>query len=128
MANKKKDLQEMEVSEQVEVSANKLQILMAQHQTYKENAVGEIARLKAQLKSKEEQIRLCLDALNQMKMMKNTKTKNGGTDKIMEEMAKSKNFDNWLAEHKEELVDKEYEKYYKREVDELNKKLEQMFK
>lgn len=126
--NRRGEMSSIETSEQVEVSANKLQILMAQHMSYKENSVKEIAKLKAQIKAREEQIKLCMDALNQMKMMKSSRTKGVGTEKIMQEMTKAKEFDTWLAEHKDEMVDKEYEKYYKQEVDELSKKLEQMFK
>jgi hypothetical protein len=125
---KRKDTSDMEISEQVEVSANKLQILMSQHMAYKENAVKEIAKLKAQLKAKEEQVRLCMDALNQMKIMKASRAKNGvGAERIMQEMTKSKQFDTWLAEHKDELVEKEYEKNYKQEVEDFSRKLEQMF-
>jgi len=101
---------------------------MAQHMAYKDNSVKEISKLKAQLKAKDEQIRLCMDALNQMKLMKSSHSNNGaGADKIVKELNKAKDFDVWLEKHKDELVEKEYEKCYKSDVDEFSRKLEQMY-
>jgi uncharacterized protein HemX len=126
---RQKNTSDIEQSEQVEVSANKLQILMAQHQNYKEQSVKEFARLKAQLKAKDEQLRLCMDALNKMKTMKSSRMKGGvGTERVMKEMSHAKEFDDWLAKNKDKLVEQEYEKFYKSEVDDFSKKLEQMFK
>lgn len=115
-----------ETSEQVEVSANKLQVLIANQLEYKEQCTKEMTKLRGQLKAKDEQLRLYNDAINKLKMMKMQKSShtNGvGTKRVMDEMSKSRQFDKWFEENKNALVEKEYDEHYKSEVEELRSKL-----
>jgi hypothetical protein len=118
-----------ETSERVEVSANKLQILIAQSQENKEKFVKQIAQLESQLKAQDEKIKLYENSIQKLKLMKNLKnSRNGeGSKKILEELNKSKKFDEWFSENKNKLVEEYYNKQYKSEVDDLKYKLEHIF-
>lgn len=130
MSSKRKETSIVEESEQVEVSANKLQMMIAQHQEYKENIAKEMAKLKGQLKAREEQIKLYSSAIDQIQISKQTKSAHAGegTKKLTEVMTKAKEFDEWYEKNKEELIEKEYAKFYKQEVDELKEKLSRFAK
>ena len=115
-------------SEQVEVSASKLQMLIATQQENKEKHLREVAQLKAQLKAKEMEIKLYDDAIHKMKMMRHSKSVKAGdnTRKVMEEMSKSKKFDEWYEKNKEKLIEEEYNKNHKAEVEALKNKLSKL--
>lgn len=115
-------------SEQVEVSASKLHMLIAAQQENKEKHLKEVAQLKAQLKAKEMEIKLYDDAIHKMKMMKHTKSMKAGdnTRKVLEEMHKSKKFDEWYEQNKEKLIEEEYNKNHKAEVEALRNKLNKL--
>lgn len=119
-----------EVSERVEVSANKLQILIAQSQENKEKFLKQIAQLESQLRAQDEKIKLYENSIQRLKLTKNLQNsrRNGeGSKKILEELNKSKKFDEWFSENKTKLVEEMYNKNYKSEVEELKSKLEHMF-
>lgn len=115
-------------SEQVEVSANKLQILIASQQENKEKHLKEVAQLKAQLKAKDLQIKMYDDALVKLQTMKRSKAVKSGdtTRKVMEEMNKTRQFDEWYEKNKEKLIDEEYNKNYRADVELLKNKLSKM--
>jgi len=117
-----------EESEQVEVSASKLHLLLASQQETKKKCVEQIAKLQAEIKAKDEKIGLYDNALKKMQMMKHTKSTVSGenTRKVIEEMQKSKQFDEWLEKNREKMVDAEYKKNYEAEVELLRKKLNEL--
>jgi predicted RND superfamily exporter protein len=118
-----------EVSEHVEVSANKLQILIAQSQESKEKYVKQMAHLESQLKAQDEKIKLYESAIQRLKLVKNVQqSRNGeGSKRILEELNKAKKFDEWFSENKDKLVEDLYNKQFKTEVDDLKHKLEHLF-
>lgn len=115
-------------SEQVEVSASKLQMLIATQQENKEKHLREVAQLKAQLKAKEMEIKLYDDAIHKMKTMRQSKSVKAGdnTKRVMEEMSKSRKFDEWYEKNKEKLIEEEYNKNHKAEVEALRNKLNKL--
>ena len=115
-------------SEQVEVSASKLQMLVAAQQENKEKHQKEVAQLKAQLKAKEQQIKLYDDAINKLKLKKDTKSAKSGdcTRKVIDEINKSKQYDEWCEKNKERLIEEEYNKNYKAEIEFLKNKLSKL--
>ena len=118
-----------EVSEHVEVSANKLQILIAQSQENKEKFLKQIAALESQIKAQDEKIKLYENSIQRFRLMKNVQnSRNGeGSKRILEELNKSKKFDEWFNENKNKLIEELYNKQYKNEVEDLKHKLEHMF-
>ena len=115
-------------SEQVEVSASKLQMLIATQQENKEKHLKEVAQLKAQLKAKEMEIKLYDDAIHKMKTMRHSKSLKAGdnTKRVMEEISKSRKFDEWYEKNKEKLIEEEYNKNHKAEVEALRNKLNKL--
>ena len=115
-------------SEQVEVSASKLQMLIAANQESKEKHLKEVAQLKAHLKAKEIEIKLYDDAINKMKTMKRSKSAKAGdnTRKVMEEMNKAKQFDEWYEKNKDRLIEEEYNKNHRADVELLRNKLSKL--
>jgi len=119
-----------ESSEQVEVSASKLQLILENHARYKEEKVKEIACLEAQLRSKDAQIQIYKEALSKlqnMKMIRNPTSNTCGSKKIMEEINKAKQFEQWYVENKTTLVEKIYTTRYKQDVDDLREQLGKLF-
>ena len=118
-----------EVSERVEVSANKLQILIAQSQENKEKYLKQIAELESKMRAQDEKLKTYESAVQRMKLMKNMKSsRNGeGSKRILEELQKAKEFDTWFAENKNKLVEKIYNQQYKNEVETLKQQLESLF-
>jgi hypothetical protein len=115
----------MEVSEQVQVSANQLQMLLAKLQEEKQKYAETISQYEAKLKSKETQIKLYDDAIQKVKLAK-PKTV-GNSSRILAEIEKSKKFDEWYEKNKDKMIDDEYSKNYEREVNQLKEKLSKMF-
>lgn len=114
--------------EQVEVSASKLQLLIANCQELKEKQAKEISKLKGQLKACEEKIDLYENTIEKLKTMKPSKTPRGeGTKKVIAEITKTREFDEWYEENKDKLIDEQYKRYYKYEVDELKERLNKLF-
>lgn len=115
-------------SEQVEVSASKLQMLVSKHHESKEKYLMEIAQLKAQIRARDEQINLYDNAILKLKLKKDTRsTKTGdNTRKVLEELNRTRQFDEWIEKNKDRLVDEEYNKNYKADVDLLRHKLIQL--
>lgn len=115
-------------SEQVEVSASKLQLLIASQQESKEKHLREVAQLNARLRAKEAELKLYDDALQRMKLTRKSKsTKSGAnTQRVLEEISKSKKFDEWYEQNKEKLIEEEYNKNHKFEVEELRNKLNKL--
>ncbi len=112
-------------SEQVEVSASKLQLLLASHHEFKEKHLKEVAQLNAKLKAKEQEIKLYNDAIQKLGTMKKQKNVRTGdnTRRVIDEINKSKEFDKWYDDNKNRLIEEEYEKNYKSEVDKIQEKL-----
>lgn len=115
-------------SEQVEVSASKLRWLVMMQQEHKEKHAQEIARLKAYIRGQDEKLKLCDNAIRQLKLGKDTKrAKNGDTaKKMMDEIQKAKQFDDWYEKNKEKLIEDEFNKNFKADVELFKSKLCQM--
>lgn len=116
-------------SEQVEVSANKLRTMISNNQEIKEKYLNECAQLKAQLRAKDEKLKVYADAVDKLKSMKLSKQHNdgSGTKKLLEEIAKSKQLDKWYEENKDKLIEDEYDRLYKKEVDDFKNSISKMF-
>lgn len=111
-------------SEQVEVSASKLKLLLDNQQELKEKHIEEVAKLKAEIRSKNNQLSLYDNAIKQLSGKVHKSVKNGeNTKKVIDAISKMKTFDDWYENNKEKLIEEEYEKNYKFEVDKLTQKL-----
>jgi hypothetical protein len=115
----------MEISEQVQVSANQLQMLLDKLQKEKQKYVELSSQYEAKLKAKEAEIKMYDDTIQKIKLTKPKPA--GSSSKILEQMEKSKKFDEWYEQNKHKLVDEEYAKNYEHEVNQLKDKLSRMF-
>lgn len=114
-------------SEQVNVSASKLEILISKQQTDKEKHARDIAKLKAELMAKEEAIKMYDETLQKMKLTHKTKSQNGaGSKRIQEELNKARQFDEWYEKNRDKMIEEEYNKNHKFEIDSLRDKLSKM--
>ena len=111
-------------SEQVEVSASKLQLLLATQQEEKEKHLREVSQLRAQIKARDESIKLYDDAIKHLQLSKKSKQKSGeNTKRVIDEINKAKQFEEWYEKNKDKLIEEEYNKNHKAEVELLKNKL-----
>lgn len=116
-------------SEQVEVSANALQQLLANRQDDKEKYAREICQLNAIIKAKETEIDAYETALKKMSLNKksNSSHKSENSKKIIEELDKTRKFEKWFIENKDKLIEEEYNKSHKAEVEALRNRLSKLY-
>jgi membrane protein involved in colicin uptake len=118
----------MEESEQVQVSANKLQLLIEKQRQEKEENAKNVARLEARIKACEMEKHAYEDALRKASLMKTSKAKHvSDNSKIAEEIEKAKKFDEWYEKNKCKLIEEEYTKNYENDVNKLKERLVRMF-
>lgn len=112
-------------SEQVEVSANKLQLLITNQQEAKERHYKEIAQLKATIKARDLEVQMYEDAIKKLQLNKQSHSskQNASSRRIMEDISKGKLLDEWYEKNKEKLIEEEYNKNHKNDVESLRAKL-----
>jgi hypothetical protein len=113
-------------TEQVEVSASKLQLLLSKYHEDKTKYSEEISKLMAKIKADEAKMAMYEEVLQKMQLGHKTRSaKRGDTSrKVTEEIEKINAFDNWYRDNKDKLADECYGKYYAAELDAFKKKME----